>query len=254
MKEKTVALVSPHHDPSGSLLKMQDQALKALKSIFDTVSVSLTSVSDGRIFRDLEYAGVHVTRREETGDIGDRYRSALRMGLEDKVDYLMLVDFDRSLHWVKYFEDELRTVVEGLKGSEGFTSFIRSERAFETHSLTQRETEVVINTIASEVVGKRVDIASGAFGMDRDTAQVLVKEISKKDFGFYGEIIAIPLRYGFQINTIDVEGLEWETPDAFKDQINTLGYTQWLNNFQSLQEWEKRLTLAFEVGQALHNN
>ena len=245
MKEKIVTLIAPHHDPAGNLLKLQNQGAKALKAIFDTVNVSLTQQSDGRVYRDLEYLGVHVEKREETGDVGERYRSSLKMGLKDKVDHLFLVDFDRALHWVLNFEDELRTVVETLKTSEGFTSLIRTERAFETHPLTQRETEKVANAIATEVVGRRVDISSGAFGLDREVAELVVKESTKNDFGFYGEIMAIPLRHGIKINTIEVEGLEWETPDQYKEEINKVGYTQWLNNFQSLEELEKKLTLSF---------
>ena len=46
-----------------------------------------------------------------------------------------------------------------------------------------------------------------------------------------------------QINTMEVEGLEWETPDQFKDKIEQEGYSAWLNNFESLPEWEKRVKL-----------
>jgi hypothetical protein len=138
-----------------------------------------------------------------------------------------------------------------LKTSEGFTVFNRSQRAFETHPLTQRETEVIGNSIASEMIGKSIDLFSGGCGMEKGVAQILAKEISEKDFGYHGEILAISLKHSFKINTIEVEGLEWETPDAYRGEINKVGYTQWLNNFQSLEEWEKRLTLAFEAGQAI---
>jgi hypothetical protein len=251
MKEKIVSLVSPHHDPDGRLLESQNQACRKLKAIFDTVNVSLTQESDGRVYRDLEYLGVHVQKREETGNVGERYLSALRMGLEDKVDYLFLIDFDRALHWVLGFGDELKTVIEDLKTSEGFTSYIRSQRAFETHPLTQRETERAANDLASQFMGKRVDLFSGAHGMGREVAEFINKESHKTDFGFYGEVLALPFNQGFKLNTVEVDGLEWETPDQYSEEINKIGYTQWLNNFQSLVEWEKRLTLAFEAGQAL---
>lgn len=252
MKEKIVSLAAPFHNTDGSLLTPQNKASKILKSIFDTINVTLTTQSDGRVFRDLEYEGVNVQRREQTSDVGDRYRASLQLALEDPISYLLLIDFDRAIHWALNFEDELRAVVEDLKSSEGFTSMVRSERAFETHPQTQRETEKAVNTIASEIAGRRVDILSGAYGMDQETASLLVKEISKSDFGFFGELLAIPVKNKIKINTLEVEGLEWETPDQYKNQINKIGYTQWLNNFQSLEEWEKRLTLAFEAGSALH--
>ena len=38
-------------------------------------------------------------------------------------------------------------------------------------------------------------------------------------------------------------GLEWETPDQFKDKIEQEGYSAWLNEFESLPEWQRRLKL-----------
>lgn len=251
MKEKTIALVSPFHDPRGSLLTEATAVAPILKNIFDVVYVSLSDQTSRRYLDIFERNGMHFEFRVEDGDIGERYRACLRAGIAESVEQLLLMDFDRALHWARSFPDELEVVAEQIKVNEGFTSLVRSRRAFETHPQTQRETELVANEIASEVVGRQVDILSGAYGMDVEVAKVLVKEISKNDFGFYGEILAIPFREGFEINGIEVEGLEWETPDQYKEEIHKVGYSQWLNNFQSLEEWEKRLTLAFEAGKSV---
>lgn len=251
MKEKIVALASPHHDPSGKLLKDEKTAVKILKNIFDTANVSLSHLTDKRVRALLKDSGFHTTTRQEDGNISSRYTGALQLALEDSVDYIMLIDFDRAIHWALHYEDELSTVVEDLRTSEGFTSYVRSSRAFETHPLTQRQTEIVINQIASTVVGQQVDIVSGAYGMDRETAALVSKKGNKEDFSFYGQILALPFHEGVKINRLEVEGLEWETPDQFREEINKVGYIQWLHNFESLEEWEKRLTLAFEAGSAI---
>ena len=40
---------------------------------------------------------------------------------------------------------------------------------------------------------------------------------------------------------VEVEGLEWETPDRFRAEIAELGYDAWLDQFQSPAEWRRRV-------------
>lgn len=254
MKDTTIALLAPHHDPSGSLLKGLHAQISVLKSIFDVVGVAVSDQTDSRVLKDFDLFGIHHQLRKENGDVSERYRQALKIGLEDNIHHSLLIDFDRALHWAAIYPDELKTVADQLKNSDGFSSLLRSPRAFETHPLVQRETEIVVNQIASEIVGKRVDILSGAYGLDKEAAQLVINKATKSDFGFYGQVLAVNFQAGQRINTIEVEGLEWETPDQYRDQINIIGYSQWLNNFQNLAEWEKRLTLAFEAGSALQKS
>lgn len=251
MKEKTIALSSPHHDPNGSLLKGLHSQISVLKSIFDTVAVSVSDLTDPRVLRDFDLFGIHYQVRKENGNVSDRYRQALKLGFDDGIDTTLLLDFDRALHWATAFPDEMRIVADQIRNNDGFTSLQRSQRAFETHPLVQRETEVVVNQIASEIVGKRVDVLSGGYGLDKESSNIVLKKATAADFGFYGQILAVNFYEGIRINTVEVEGLEWETPDQYKDQINIVGYSQWLSNFQSLSEWEKRLTISFEAGSAL---
>lgn len=247
-KDKTIALVGPHHDPSGKLISGMRNRMATLRSIFDVVAISVSESTDSRVLKEFDLAGIHFEIRVEDGSVSKRYRDSLKLGLEDNVDHMVLIDFDRALHWVNSFPEELETVAHQLRDLDGFTSLVRSNRAFETHPPSQRETEKVVNQIASEVIGKKVDPMSGGYAMDTETAAMLEKKATNHDFSFYGQLLAVTHQEGIQINSVEVEGLEWETPDQFKDEINKLGYMDWLNNFQSLDEWEKRLTLAFEAG------
>jgi hypothetical protein len=254
MKEKTIALLSPHHDPSGRLIRGLRNEITLLKAIFDVVCVSVSDLTDSRVLKDFDLSGIHYRKIKQTGSVSARYQAALRLGLEDAITHFLLIDFDRALHWATTFPHELEAVADQLRSSEGLTLINRSPRAFETHPLTQRETEVVVNQIASDIVDQQVDVLSGAYGMAREVAELIEKKAHKEDFGFYGQVLALPYEKGIQIGSIEVEGLEWETPDQFRDKINTVGYLTWLKNFQSLKEWEKRLTLAFEAGSALQKS
>ena len=62
------------------------------------------------------------------------------------------------------------------------------------------------------------------------------------------------LKNNITINTIEVEGLEWETPDQYKDKIDKEGYSQWLSEFESLPEWEKRVKLIEKSTEVLTEN
>jgi neutral trehalase len=39
---------------------------------------------------------------------------------------------------------------------------------------------------------------------------------------------------------IEVEGLEWETLDRYRDEIKTQGIEKWKQDFQTASEWRRR--------------
>ena len=92
---------------------------------------------------------------------------------------------------------------------------------------------------------------SGSFAFDRKLAEQIVKESKRMDYGIYAEFLMVALKHKAQINTIEVEGLEWETPDQFRELIEKEGYAKWLNDFQSLSEWEKRVKLIEDSTEVL---
>jgi hypothetical protein len=243
---QNVCLVSPLHDPEGritDLLKLYGEKLVNLYS--KQAAIGVTPKTTSKTVDLLESLGFKIQIQDEnTGlELGDNYRLALKLGLKFKTPYIHLLDFDRALHWAHRFPNELRDVINYIPSYSGFLSFIRTRRAFESHPLIQRTTETTVNAIASEVAKTDVDIMSGSFAFDRKLAEDIVKESKRKDFGIYAEFLMVALKNKAHINTMEVEGLEWETPDQFKDKIEQEGYSAWLNNFESLPEWEKRVKL-----------
>jgi hypothetical protein len=247
----SIALVSPHHDPQGRLLDFLKPRLKKLQELFDVIAISVSKETDSRVKTILEESGAHVHYREENGHVAQRYMDALKIGLEDGVDHFLLLDFDGALHWVEKDPDEFSVTIDQIKNSDGLISIARTPEAFATYPDTQKLTEKIFIEMASQLVGKRVDPGTGAYGMDKKVAEVLVTECHRNDFGYYGEVLAVAHRHKFPIQTIEARGEDWETPEQFKNEIHKVGYEKWLQNFQSLEEWEKRLTLAFETGKVL---
>lgn len=246
MISQNVCLVSPLHDPEGRITKLLELHGKKLINLYNRNAViGITPVTTHKTTDLLKSLGFKIKIQDEkTGlDLGSNYRLALKLGLEFNTSHIQLLDFDRALHWVNRFSNELRDVIYYVPSYSGFLSLIRTRRAFESHPLIQRTTETTVNAIASEVAGVDVDIMSGSFGFDRELTELIVKESKRTDFGIYAEFLTIALHHKMKINTMEVEGLEWETPDQFKDKIEQEGYSAWLNEFESLPEWQRRVKL-----------
>ncbi len=245
-----IVLASPLHDPNSKLLPYIKKYGRALKKIYKgNVCVAVTTETNPDVVTELKRLAFIVS--SEHKNVADNYRHAIKMGIELDAAYIHQIDFDRALHWVRRFPNELRDVAEVAPSYTGLLSFIRTKRAFETHPEIQRSTENVVNDIASQVAGIKIDIMSGSYGFERRLAQKIVIEGKRNDFGFYAEFLIIALKHKFQINTLEVEGLEWETPDQYRDIIERKGYSKWLSEFTSLSEWEKRVKLLEESANAL---
>lgn len=239
-------LVSPLHDPEGRLYTLIDEVGNQLLEVFDHhVFVSITPKTHPSIIAELHAKGfkIHMLSEAAPDPLGDNYLQAIQMGVESRAEHMMLVDFDRAIHWVKTFPDELKQVVRDLSETQGLVIFVRSERAFQTHPNVQQKTEEIINDMASFIAGQTVDIMSGAFGFDRELAQHILKIDHEHGYAIYAEFLKVALRDNFPVSSITVEGLEWETPDQFQKEIAELGYDSWLDQFESHVEWGKRMNL-----------
>lgn len=247
LHKNSVSLASPLHDPDARLLELlkvcgedllQQYGGNAVVSISPSTSPQIVS-----LLREQQF--ITVRQRENAAkNIGNNYLNALRFSFTLKTKYVHLIDFDRALHWISRFPRELRDVLNIFLTCQDFISFVRTKRAFETHPNIQRSTEAVINAIASEVAGVDIDIMSGSFGFDKHLAKKIISEVKQKDYGIYAEFLRVALKNKSLISTIEVEGLEWETPDQFKDEIRQKGYTGWLQEFESLAQWGKRIDLV----------
>lgn len=254
MKEiiQGVSLASCLHDPHGNLQDIIKKHAKALLKAYNGkcfISVSEQTVT--HTTKLLEEAGFHLSHYRYGHYVGKNYKKALEFSLEGNTSHIQFIDLDRALHWINRFPDELIATIENIPSYDGYLSFVRTRKAFDSHPLTQRTTETVINAIASEHANKDVDIMSGAFALERHLTKEIIKDIKRNDFGIYAEILDLALKHEGEIHTIEVDGLEWETPDQYTEKIKQEGYIAWLDEFMSLPEWKKRFTLMEHSAQVL---
>jgi hypothetical protein len=66
-------------------------------------------------------------------------------------NHLFYCDFDRALHWIKTYPEELTQIVESPPDND-YVLIGRTKRAFQTHPKTQTMTEGIGNTLASKML------------------------------------------------------------------------------------------------------
>jgi hypothetical protein len=134
-----------------------------------------------------------------------------------------LCDFDRLLHWWHHWRDELAATLARLPAAD-LTILGRTERAWSTHPANQLETEGLANRLVSHFYGADVDIASGSRGLSRQAVEFLGTHSRVHDVGTDGEWPLLLRRAArFRCAQLLVEGLEFETADAYPDEVAAAG-------------------------------
>jgi len=222
----------------------------------DQVAVSVSEVTASRDIHALLSLDIRLQIQKESSGmhIGNNYRLAIKKSLEFETAAIHMLDFDRALHWVKRFPKELSEIRQALAITPGLVLYGRTKRAFETHPNIQKLSENTVNAIASELAGREVDIMSGSMGMDLETAKLILEKSKCNDFGVYAEFLKIALDHKLPLAVVEADGLEWETPDQYTKEIERSGYIQWLDDFESLSEWEKRVRLIDDSKDMLISN
>lgn len=140
---------------------------------------------------------------------------SLAVALEMGATHLMYSDFDRVLRWIECYPDELEQTIERIQQSNCLV-IGRTARAFETHPHSLRESEQIINDVFAHITGLRYDICVAARGLSRAAAQrVLAESRVQSALGVDGEWIYLLQRAGYNLDYVEVEGMEWETADQY---------------------------------------
>jgi hypothetical protein len=219
------ALVSTLHDPAGRLLPFLHRSLPALGG-YPTVSISMTDQSDDRLADTLQDIGAQV-EIGPPGVPGEGQRRALATALKAGHSDLFVCDFDRWLHWHDTYPGELASLPGRMAlefPAAWYVCLGRTERALATHPVVQILPETLTNRALSAVTGTRLDATAGAAWIRSAGAAAILAgsiETSKAtDLEWPGLVLAVD---GTRVQGAFVEGLEFETPDAFGDEIAAMG-------------------------------
>jgi len=244
----TVALASIHHDPDGRLTAQARRVLPALMRIFDALAVQATEQTPDSALAPLAESGALVRRGPSDGhlQLGRARRAALALGLEHEPHTLLFCDLDRALHWAERHPKELERAARHI-GRYDFTVLGRTPRAFGSHPRAQRDTEAIVNHVFAQVSGLAWDVTAAARGVSRRAAQAILAGCPDETIG---TDVSWPLFVqragGLTLGYLATEGLEFETPDRFGDEIAAAGgLDAWLAALDAdPRQWALRLDIA----------
>jgi hypothetical protein len=254
----TVALTMPVNQTDEQLGDHVKAHLPALASCYAGLVAYCSRATHPAILELLRQHGVsvHVAEEEEPAGIhriGDVRRETIRAGLLAGTSHLQMCDFDRAIHWVANYPGELREVIADIPNYD-LLVLGRTERAWATHPPYQTETEPLFNRIFALVTGLRWDVGAGSRGFSRRAAGTLLEVSREQTVGIDAELPLLLLqRDGFRVGHRLCEGLEFETADRFRAEIESAGsYEAWVAQMSADPErWVLRMKLAQMIAEAI---
>ena len=252
------ALVSTLHDPAAAALPfLARTAVTEALQRYPLVTVAATSATHPRVIERLTSIGVRVV---PGGPTGVARRAALAAALPHSCYFSC--DFDRWLHWVTTWPDELHSLPARIARmgstvrSRPYAVVLgRSARAFATHPLVQRIPESGTNRALSLAASRRLDAVSGAIWLSPEGAAAVLADSIETTASTDLEWAALILRHDpAHLRGLRLEGLEWETPDFHTATITAAGgLDAWVAaTFDTPAMWETRLRLAADSVAALN--
>jgi len=240
MKEQSpIALAATLHDPENRILPIAEASYELLRQTYPAMFIAATRDTSERLISGLLKNGAQVT--QENRPVGEGRRQALRLGLKSDYEFFHYCDFDRVLHWLNSYPQELIEVVFPVIREYDYLIIGRTSRAFLTHPEVQQTTEGLTNRIFSIYWGQEVDVTTGSCGVNRTAAELVLPYSVASSNATDTEWPTIIKEFGKRAGVTQVEGLEFETPDFYQVEIEAAG---------SLEKWVERRYNCFDVWQA----
>lgn len=173
----------------------------------------------------------------------------VKRAIESGAKYVHYVDFDRLVRWSECHFDELKQVVATIPNQEllilGRTAF-----AWNTHPRSMFETERLFNTVFSQYFERAMDFGAGSRGMSKNAVEYILRHSDCKDaLNMDAGWVVLLKRGGFSWGYTEVDGLEYESADQYKDRAATHDEQKALQVELDLsaENWALRTTVANKI-------
>jgi len=249
------ALIATVHDPERRLLPMIEGCGEALAA-YPAVYVFATEHTDPQVLDALRAGGVSIDVGP-AGASGVGQRHVLVTAVAAGHEHLFYCDVDRWLHWAGSFPQELSRLAGRIEQDHADAWYVclgRTDRAFRTHPLAQTLPETITNRALSTVAGRRLDATAGAAWIRSAGARLILagSTVTTKatDLEWPGLIIRADRK---RVQGAFLEGLEFETADAWPEEIARLGSVEaWMQDtYDQPRTLRDRLQLAADSITAL---
>lgn len=236
-------------NPRGETGRLE-QLWPQIRSLYGGVIISLPpsiALEDAMVIRELEGTHIHVNSDWSHG----RYM-ALKLAQEADASAVHYVDMDRLLRWLETRPDELQQTIERVKTCECLV-IGRTEGAWETHPQSMRQTEAISNGLFSRLLGQPLDLSAGSKGFSRAALDCLMANTQAgRAIGADSEWIVICHRAGFRVESLLVDGLDWEIADRFQETAADAQRQQQVRDEydSDAENWAHRVRIAHEIIEA----
>jgi hypothetical protein len=140
-------------------------------------------------------------------------QTALTMGAASHVHY---ADMDRLLRWVETRPAEWQATLRKLEHGEALV-IGRTSAAYATHPQALVETEALSNRVVAHFLGHPMDVSAGSKGFSRRAVECLMAHAQAAfALGADAEWPILLHRSGFQLDYVEVDGLDWESADRYR--------------------------------------
>ena len=215
----SIALASAWH-PRGEMGRFR-KIFPKIEAAYAAIMISLPPGTDPAEFSQLEtLANVSLAVTE---DWSWGRQVALRHAFLASPDFIHYADFDRLVRWVETYPEEWRRGLEQIQEAD-YTIFERSEKAWDSHPQALRQTEKISSGVIAHLVGRFQDFSSGSKGLSRRATRFLLAN-SREERGSSGRALGTDAEWtvllhrgGFCLQSVQVDGLDWESADRFQAQ------------------------------------
>jgi len=243
------ALVTPFHDPAGSMLGIFDEVLPDLKQHFTRMFLGVPAADwQTETVQYLQADDFFTLLHLEHGlPLGDRFASIYRYASSaaDPQQVLHLCCLDRlAFVMCTQHREAFLTDVDALRVEDTPLLYHRSKTAWDTHPQNYFTLEGFITSVGETLFGKSLDYAWCHFAVRAGQLREVMALVRNHDLSVLAEIL---LALHDQVKVKNVDWLAWEDPFIFSRDAAELKYER----ENSLEEVQKRLAYVLPMVETL---
>jgi len=175
--------------------------------------------------------------------------TALRRALDTPANHIIYADMDRLLRWYEIRPEEMQIVADRVTEVDCLLVG-RSASAYQTHPRALVMTEMISNAVVSHFLGRKVDVSAGCKGFSRRAVEFLMANTTpQRALGTDSEWPILLHRAGFRIDYAEVEGLDWESADRYRQNAADRDSQRLLAQDYDAdpEHWAQRVEVALEI-------
>jgi hypothetical protein len=241
----TIALATAWH-PRGELDRFLN-LLPALQAAYTGIAISLppdTKDSFVQQIMPLDLVDPEVTTDWSWG----RYL-ALERALQFTGTHIQYADFDRLLRWIETRQDEWQQILQEIQEHDSLI-IGRAPGSYQTHPQALVQTEAISNQVLSYLLGQSIDVSAGSKGFSKQAAEFIVANCEPGHaLGTDAEWPLTLMKGGFQVDTVNVDGLDWESADRYRQEAaDSRSQRDAARAYDAdPQNWARRVAVAEEI-------